>query len=154
MPDNIGIFIFFHEFFCTTKSYLVDIFIYFFAGHTHPLINNAQGFLFCIQNYIYTKFTEFAFGFSQRRKCFQFLGGIYRVTYQLTKEYFMVAVKKFFNDREYILCLNPNLAFLHSDCFGANEQRKYQMQFSDRMTIQKAYKKPYAFFDRKNLQET
>jgi hypothetical protein len=67
-------------------------------------------------------------------KGFSVFGGIHRITHQLTKEYFVIAVKEFFNDGEDILCLNPYLAFLHSLCFAANEQRKYQTRFADRMT--------------------
>jgi hypothetical protein len=41
----------------------------------------------------------------------------------------VVAVKEFFDDGKDILRLNPYLAFLHSSCFAANEQRKYQTLF-------------------------
>ena len=46
MPDNArifcGVFIFFHEFFCTGESHFVDVFLHLFGRHPKSLIGNVQ----------------------------------------------------------------------------------------------------------------
>ena len=63
MTDNLVIccfvFIFLKELSCTGKSNLSNIFLYFFSSHTNTIVNEFQGFLIRVYDYLNLWFISF-----------------------------------------------------------------------------------------------
>jgi len=117
MPNNriCVVLILFQEIISTGKSYLIDIFINFLSSQTDTPVGDSNGIF--TKRDMNGKIAQFPFKFADRSQCIQFLGSIDSVRNQFTKKNLMIAIQELFNDRENVLCCNPNITFLHNNVY-------------------------------------
>jgi len=147
MPDDgfaiFHTFVFVEKFLCTRKGHLVNIFFHFFAGEADAFIGDRDGFICFVHLHFNGEVAQFATYFTHRGKFFQFLSGINGIRDELTEKYFVIAVKKFFNDGKYVFCLNRNGAFFytHDNWFmGRHFQTICHRVFAAKLSLEPAPK--------------
>ena len=86
----VRVFVFLHEFFSTREGDLGNVFFNFFGRHADPIIPHDNLFFVLIENYFHFQILGVGFQFSERCKCFEFLGGVHRIGNQLAQENLMV----------------------------------------------------------------
>ena len=104
---------FFHKFFSARKSNLVDILFNLFASHTNAFILNGDRLFLFINRNLNGNIAQLIFVFTKRGKGFKLLRCIYCIRNQFTQKYFMIRIKKFFNNRKNVFSLNIDLTFFH-----------------------------------------
>ena len=110
-----GLFEFFHELGSAGKRDLVDVFLDLVGRHANSAVTDGQGFLLFVELYFHLQVAEWSLVLTQGGQAFDLLRSIYCVGNQLPQEYFMIRIKKFFDDGEDILRVyGDGTFFLHT----------------------------------------
>ena len=115
---SIGIiFIFFNKICGTRKSYLCNVFFYFFRCHTKAIIDELHGLILCADDHFHFSLVIIRHSvITDQCQLLQFRNGITSVRYQLTHENIMIGIKPLFNNRKNILTVNRKTScFVHSN---------------------------------------
>ena len=122
MADYIcsSILVFIEELLGTREGNLIDVFVDIFGSHTDAAVAHGESSGFLIDCHTDIESAELTLKFAERRQCADFLSSIHCVRHQFTKENLVVAVKKFLDDRKYILGRYSNCSFLHICCYLFN----------------------------------
>ncbi len=97
----------------TRKGYLVYIFVYLFGCHAYATVAYDECAFFLVNNHPYRQVAKFSLEVALHGIRLQFLRCVNRIRDYLTQENLVVAVKKLFDDGEYVFGCYPNFTFCH-----------------------------------------
>ena len=116
--DGIGrILVFVEEVGYTREGNLIDVLVNLLFGHTNASVADSQRLSLLVECNSDSHVAQFALEVATIGQRLHLLCGVDGIRYHLAEEYFMITVEKLFDNGEYVLCRNPNVAFLHSYIF-------------------------------------
>ena len=93
---------------------LVDVLIDFFGGHANATVANRERAGFLVEADAHRLVAHLALELALHGKCLELARSVDGVAHQLAEKDFMVAVKKFLDNRKNVLGSDTNVTFLHS----------------------------------------
>ena len=107
---------FFHELRRAREGNLVDVLLDLLASHPDTTIADGDGLRSFIKTHVHTKLAEFSIELSHRSQFLKLLSCINGIRHQLTKEYLMIGIQEFLDDRENVLGMYRDGAFFCYFC--------------------------------------